>query len=107
MTAPIDVRRLELHEKLIDILGSRNVYFQPPSNVQMKYPCIVYQRSTGDTQFADNVGYKFTKRYQIILIDKNPDNNEVINKLTMLPMCTYDRHYTADNLNHDTFNLYY
>lgn len=107
MTTPIDIRRLELHEKLIDILGSRNVYFQPPSNIQMKYPCIVYQRGTGDTQFADNVGYKFTKRYQIILIDKNPDNNEVINKLTMLPMCTYDRHYTADNLNHDTFNLYY
>ena len=35
-------RRLELHEALCEVLGSRNVYFQPPDNVTMRYPCFVF-----------------------------------------------------------------
>ena len=30
--------RYELHEFLCEILGSRNVYFQPPESVKMKDP---------------------------------------------------------------------
>ena len=37
--------RYELHEFLCEILGSRNVYFQPPESVKMKYPAIVYERT--------------------------------------------------------------
>lgn len=98
--------RLELHYILKDILGSDNVYFQPPSTIKMNYPCIVYQRSTGDSKFADNNNYTFKKRYQIIYIDKNPDS-DVPDKIAELPMCIYDRFYTADNLNHDSFNIYF
>ena len=67
-------RRLKLHEKLCDILGSRNVYFQPPETVKMKYPCIVYERSDGDTQFANNMPYTFALRYTVTLIGTDPDN---------------------------------
>lgn len=98
--------RLKLHEILVNILGSRYVYFQPPATLKMNYPCIIYSRSTGDTQFADNAPYTFKKRYQITYIDSNPDNN-IIEKICKLPLCVYDRHYTADNLNHDVFNLYF
>lgn len=98
--------RLELHDVLVDVLGSSNVYFQPPETIKMEYPCIVYQRSSGDSIFADNQGYRFTNRYQITLIDKNPDS-EVLDRLAVLPLCTYDRHYNTDNLNHDIFNLYF
>ena len=45
-------------------------------------------------------------RYQVTVIYKNPDS-DLPHRLAMLPMCTHDRHFTADNLNHDIFNLYY
>ncbi len=99
-------RRTELHEKLVDILGSRNVYFQPPSGHRMSYPCIVYERSKIETDFADNRPYRFSKRYRVTVIDKNPDS-ELPDKVAQLPMCTHDRHFKADNLNHDVFDLYF
>lgn len=98
--------RTEFHEILCDVLGSRNVYFQPPESIKMNYPCIVYARSAGDTQFADNHPYIHKVRYEVIVIDKNPDS-EIPNKVAYLPMCLYERHYTADNLNHDVYTIYY
>lgn len=71
----------------------------------LKYPCIVYKRDSGDSKFADDAPYSFKVRYQIIYIDPNPDS-EMIYKLAMLPGCVYERHYPADNLNHDVFLKY-
>lgn len=99
-------RRLELQSLLESILGSRNVYFQPPNNVQMKYPAIVYSRNRIDNRDADNSVYLQNISYQVIVIDKNPDS-EIVSKISKLPLCRYDRHYNADNLNHDVFTLYF
>lgn len=99
-------QRLDLHALLISILGSNNVYFQPPPNVQMIYPCIVYRRDDIDTDFADNVPYSKRKRYQVTVIDRDPDS-EIPDKVLDLPTCIFDRFYTADNLNHDVFKLYF
>lgn len=99
-------RRRQLQELLVNILGSTNVYFQPPPTIKMIYPCIVYERNTGDSQFADNEPYTFMLRYKITYIDRSPEN-DVVEKIGSLPMCVYDRFYTADNLNHDVFNLYF
>lgn len=98
--------RLQLQTILKAILGSNNVYFQPPSNIQMSYPCIVYKRSDIRTEFADNVPYNKRKRYQVTVIDQNPDS-EIPDKVAELPMASYDRSFTADNLNHDVFNLFF
>lgn len=97
-------RRLKLHEKLLEICP--NVYFQPPENVKLKYPCILYRRSNGSTLFANNNPYKFTKNYIITVIDKDPDS-DLVNKVAMLQSATFDRHYTYENLNHDVFNIFY
>lgn len=97
--------RLELHEKLCEILGSRNVYFQPPESVKMTYPAIRYSRDDIDDIYADDLSYVQSPTYQIIVIDPNPDS-EIPMKIKQLPMCTYDRHYAADNLNHDVFTIY-
>ena len=37
--------RLELDEELVKILGSKNVYFQPPESLKLNYPAIVYSLS--------------------------------------------------------------
>lgn len=97
--------RLDLHEKLCAILGTRNVYFQPPASVQMKYPAIVYRRKDIDTRFAGNVVYMQSSVYELVLIDKNPDS-EYYDKILQLPYCSFDRHYTSDNLNHDVFTIH-
>lgn len=98
--------RLELHEILCDILGSRNVYFQPPENLKMKYPCLVYERSGIDEIFADNEAYRNLKRYTITYIDEDPDS-EIPDKLQAHRYCYFDTHFKADNLNHDVFTLYF
>lgn len=99
-------RRLELQKILTDILGTNHVYFQPPESVKLVYPCIVYQYETGDTQFADDLPYVFRRRYQVTVIDPDPDS-EIPDKIAQLPRCLNDRNFTTDNLNHYSFNLYY
>lgn len=99
-------QRLELQDLLETILGSRHVYFQPPANVQMEYPAIVYARDDLATQFADNHPYRFTQRYSVTIIDRNPDS-VIPTKVAILPMCIFNRRFTADNLNHDVYTLYF
>lgn len=99
------VQRLDFQEMLELLLGSPNVYFQPPSNLQLQYPCVIYHRDTADTAFAGNMPYRYTKRYLLTYIDRNPDS-PFPDKLAKLPYCVFDRFYTADNLNHDVFRLY-
>lgn len=98
--------RLELQSKFEDVLGSRNVYFQPPSSVRMQYPAIVYSRKDIEGRFANDKIYRKLPFYEVILIDKNPDS-EFIDKILDLPYCSFDRHYEVDNLNHDVFTIYF
>lgn len=99
-------KRTDLQTILEGLLGSRNVYFQPPESVKLKYPCIIYSRDYGETRFADNLPYNHQIRYKVTVIDSNPDS-EILNKVVALPSCSFSRHYTADNLNHDVYNLYF
>ena len=100
-------RRLQLHNELLDILGSNNVYFQPPASMLLQYPCIVYKLASGLTEYADNKAFRFTRRYELTLIDPDPDS-ELIEKLVFaFPAIQFDRSFIADNLNHYIYNLYY
>lgn len=100
-----DPSRLQL-QTLLEGFGAEAVYFQPPASVQMKYPCIVYNRDDAVTQFAGNAPYRCTKRYQVTIIDRNPDS-DIPAKVAALPMCIFNRFFVADNLNHDVYNLYF
>ena len=98
--------RLELHKKLSEILRSNNVYFQTPSSIQMKYPAIVYSLNVINVASADNNAYKLDHSYMITLISQLPDN-EVIDRLLMIPTCRFDRSYLSNNLYHYVFTLYF
>lgn len=97
-------QRLQLHQLLETLVD--HVYFQPPTNIKLEYPCIVYKRGFADTAFADDNPYKFIKRYMITVIDPNPDS-EIPDKVAALPMSLFNRFYTADDLNHDVYNVYF
>lgn len=96
----------ELQTLLETLLGSRHVYFNPPSSIKMEYPAIVYSRNNIRMSHADNQVYRKTNRYQVIVVSRYPDE-PVVDKISSLPMCSYDRSYASDNLYHEVFNLYY
>jgi hypothetical protein len=99
-------RRPQLQQLLAQALGNGNVYFQPPPNIQMKYPAIVYQREQAATRFADDAPYTYIKRYQVMVIDRDPDS-PVPDRVAALPMTTYQRWFAANGLNHDVFIIYF
>lgn len=98
--------RLDLQSKLEVLLGNRNVYYQPPASLKMKYPAIRYDKSNISSRYANDAKYSNFTQYELIVIDNHPDN-EVINKILELPLTSYERHYTADNLHHDVITIYY
>lgn len=100
--------RESLQTKLQELLGSNHVYFQPPENIRMKYPCIVYDRSGFEVKLADDKKYTKHVRYELLFITKDPDTNDFIAKvLDSFNYITYVRHFKSDSLNHEVFDLYY
>lgn len=98
--------RLALQALLVDILGSNNVYFQPPSNLAMQYDCIRYELDDLKPQHANNTPYSLDDRYTVTYICRNPDSS-IIRELAGLPKCLFDRSYQADNLNHYVYTLFF
>lgn len=99
-------RRHELNAIFEALLGTDQVYFQPPENVKMGYPAIVYERDYRSTQYADNIPYAVKKRYMVTIIDRNPDS-EFPDKVAALPFSVFSRHYVVQGLHHDVYSLYY
>ena len=98
--------RNDLQKELESLLGVRHVYYQTPESVKMEYPAIRYSKTNMKSTFANSNVYSNKKSYEIIVIDKKPDN-PIIYKIFELPYARFDRHYVADNLNHDVFTIYY
>lgn len=98
--------RLDLQAELEELLDSRNVYFQPPASVRINYPAIVYTRSDIDNTFADDSIYMQSHFYEVTVIDEDPDS-KIVDAVSKLPTCRFSRHFTSENLNHDTFIIYY
>jgi len=96
--------RLDLQTLLEGI--APNVYFQPPPNDQMQYPCILYHRDNSWVAHADNSPYAHRKRYLVTVIDRNPDS-ELPDLVEALPYCAIDRTFIADSLNHYVFTLFF
>lgn len=97
--------RLELHDDLEEILGNKNVYFQPPNSLKMNYPCIRYRMAKADVDFADDTIYNLSKRYEITLIHRDPDN-DIWEKILQMPNTINTTNYVADGLNHYVFIHY-
>lgn len=102
------LRRLKLDAKLRDILGTgKKVYFQPPNGTKIEYPCIIYSVGGGDSVYADNKTYRFTRQWEIKYLDTNPINDVVDKILEELSMARLNRRYVADHIYHDIIILYY
>lgn len=83
-----------------------NVYFQPPDNIRMKYPAIVYKVYSPEDTYANNNKYVGNTSYELTVIDRNPDS-EIANKVYGLPKSSFVREFKSDDLNHYIFRVYY
>ena len=109
VTDPQVLRRRELSTKLREILGNNNVYFQPPPNTMIKYPCFIYNRSNPYNAQADDRSYLSVGHYSITYIDSDVEACIAMSTklLGAFRHISVERTFTSDNLNHDVYNLYY
>jgi hypothetical protein len=99
--------RLELHEELCDLLGSRHVYFQPPESLKLEYPCFVYSRNADFVHRANNQPYLYEHNYQLMYITDDPETEMPIRVLRRFQKCRSGGPFVSDNLNHFPFDIYY
>lgn len=103
--SPLELHRRKMHKELCELLGSKNVYFNPLSG--MKYPCIRYTTSSVDTKFADNVAYKNKPCWTLTLIEHDVTSDLYLRIMSHFQYCTFVQKYNADNLHHTVLRLFY
>jgi hypothetical protein len=98
--------RLDFQTALAALQDGVAVYFQPPPNVSMVYPAIVYNRDIRAVSYADNGIHSQTHRYQVTVIDRDPDSL-LPDLVGDMPLSTRVRHFTTEGLHHDIFYVYF
>lgn len=81
------------------------VYFQPPENLNIGYPAVVFHLSKIEIDHASNVPYKGAKEYSVTLITKDPEP-DVIDEILKIPYSSLDTTYISDGMNHFVFTVY-
>lgn len=99
--------RLELHTKLCTLLGNSNVYFQPPENLKLQYPCIVYELDTVNVDYADDNVFISNRRYDVTHIFKNVNDELIDDMIRHFTYCSHERRFIEENLYHDLYSIYY
>ena len=98
-------KRADLHNELLTL--APNAYFQPPPSARMTYPCFVYSLSRIVTKYASNIAYANLKCYNVTYISRDPVEDLLVEILEHFKYIRLDRVYTADNLYHYAFVLFY
>ena len=97
--------RYALHTELQEFADA--VYFQPPSNIRMNYPCIIYHKIPKIKEHANDKWYFKKQGYQITVIDKDPDSLIADDLEDHFQYCAISQYFVNDNLHHVTLELYY
>lgn len=98
--------REDLNAVFCTLLGTDNVYFQPPENLRIQYPCIIYSLDEFYEPKADNITYHRRRRYKVTYITSDPDD-PMIEAIDDLHYCRMNRPFVAENLHHYPYTLYY
>lgn len=96
----------DLQETLSSIDGVQEAYMQPPSNVKLPEPYLVYEIDDDWVAYADNGPFASFNRYSVTLVTRRPDD-PIIERLRALPLINFDRHFVSAGLHHYVFQLYF
>ena len=98
--------RAEVQKLLEEVLGSKNVYFQPPPNTSIKYPCFVFKFNKFHRRNADNTPYILTGCWEVHHMYKSVNNDLKEKMLFIAPWVEYDRRIVADGVYNDYYTIY-
>lgn len=101
----LEQRRLAFHNFLHELYDGK-CYYSPPTGMEMRYPCIVYEIANPSMVHADNIPYLVQLQWTVTVIDEDPDS-QLASLFFNLPKCRFDRKYESENLNHFVFSLYF
>lgn len=102
----LEQRSQELQAVFEELLGSRNVYYNPPESVRMSYDAIRFKRRNINNKFAsDTVYVQLPPTFEVVVITRDPDAS-IIEKVSKLPRCRFVTSYTTDNLHHNIFTIH-
>ena len=97
--------RIELQRLLEQTVGHGvTVYFQAPT--KLTFPCVKYERSKIDNDYANNSPYISQKQYTLTVIYRDPDS-DLPDKIAKLPSCKHASKFVNDNLHHDVFTIFF
>lgn len=100
--------RLFLHSLLENTFPDVSIYYRPPGNILLEFPCIVYEKKALEPSFANTSAYVVGDRYQVMFISKIPGYSNVDNMFNLhgqgLVIGSNDS-YESDDLVHDVFTV--
>lgn len=100
------MNRTELQDKLKELLGSNEVYYQPPESMKMSYPAIILSRDILNSNYANDKKYSKMDKYKIVVATKLPDI-PVLDDILDLPYCSSTvAPYMSNGLIHYVFSIY-
>lgn len=91
----------------LERLGIKNVYFQPPENVKLKYPACIYSLMNHRTHHADDRPYFARPKYNVQYITRDPDDSMINNLVMAFPTITHNTSFKSDGLYHFSYELYF
>lgn len=101
------LKRVDIQEKFKFLLGSNNVYYQPPANLKMKYPAIVYSLDGLDVKHFDNTRLINKTCFSVTHIYRNENENLVETMLKNFEYISFDNRSIVDGIYNDHFTIYW
>lgn len=99
-------KRIKFHNKLKEVLGNNNVYYNPPSTTKLQYPCIIYNLNDIRTNKANNNVYLLDHVYQVTLIGTKVTDDTKDKILTEIPYSNFNRSYINNGLYHYVYTIF-
>jgi len=97
-------KRLKVHEFLTQTINCSHVYYQPPENIKMVYPAIVYTLIDISNYCSGGGIYLQLETYKITLITKEVDS-DLFNTMIAQLSLKFQTPFVSDNLHHYVFNM--
>ena len=101
------LKRVDIQEKFKFLLGSNNVYYQPPANLKMKYPAIVYSLDGLDVKRFDNTKLINKNCFSVTHIYRNESENLVETMLKNFEYISFDNRSIVDGIYNDHYTIYW
>ena len=99
-------RRDQFMNHLSETFEDVKVYYAPPENVKLFYPCFVIDPGIVDNRYSNGKIYASVVKFSVKYITKHVDDYIINDFLKAQLYTSLDRVYTADNLRHYVFTVY-